>query len=208
MNDHNQHSDRFHDSNTLSNNRRSLSSSFAIQADIDRQKHLTYSGQGKSKSKEKSKQSAKCKGAMVMSNCNLPTLPGWNFLCQHETFGLCPLKGSKNLHSPGWMAAPIPPVHNQTGRTGKVGSEIWIWWGAVIWIWFKLDFWWHGPIRYHYHRLLEKIKMGRKGSHRKPIPQTNRNEFRNTAQKLQYSCMHGHVIWDWLSNISWSWKEI
>ena len=116
--------------------------------------------------------------------------------CQHETFGLCPLKGSKNLHSPGWMAAPIPPVHNQTGRTGKVGSEIWTWWGAVIWIWweeviqiwFKLDFWWHGPIRYHYHRLLEKIKKGRKGSHRKPIPQTNRDEFRNAAQKLQYSC--------------------
>ena len=122
------------------------------------------------------------------------------FLCQHETLGLDPLKGSKDLHSPGWMAAPIPPVHNQTGCTGKVGSE--------IWIWFKLDFWWHGPIRYHYHRLLEKIKMGRKGSHRKPIPQTKRDEFRNTAQKLQYSCMHGHVIWDWLSNISWFWKEI
>ena len=29
------------------------------------------------------------------------TKNGMKFLCQHETFGLCPLKGSKNLHSPG-----------------------------------------------------------------------------------------------------------
>ena len=126
---------------------------------------VPYSGQGKSKRKEKSKQSAKCK----VQRCNgyvklqFADIAGMKFLCQHETFGLCPLKGSKNLHSPGWMAAPRPPVHNQTGCTGKVGSEIWIWWGAVIWIWFKLDFWWHGPIRYHYHRLLEKIsrRIGR-----------------------------------------------
>ena len=163
---------------------------------------------GKAKAKAKKNQS-KVQSAKVQWLCQIAICRHCRdgFLCQHETLGLCPLKGSKNLHSPGWMAAPTPPVHNQTGRTGKVGSEIWIWWGAVIWIWFKLDFWWHGPIRYHYHRLLEKIKMGRKGSHRKPIPQTKRDEFRNTAQKLQYSCMHGHVIWDWLSNISWFWRK-
>ena len=112
---------------------------FAIQADTDCQEHLifisvSYSGQGKSKSKEKSKQSAKVQWLCQITSCRhyIFNKKREEFLCQHETLGLCPLKGSKNLHSPGWMAAPRPPVHNQTGCTGKVGSEIWIWWGAVI----------------------------------------------------------------------------